>query len=105
MTGMSREPLTPDQMSVFLRASARIVPTTCVNIGPRSAPGSFGSWIFAPRNACATFAPRTSAVVVMKMSMPKRATSVSQTGWSTNTRASFAWNPNSPPIGWRTRAP
>ena len=24
-------------------------PPTCVNIGPRSAPGSFGSWIFAPR--------------------------------------------------------
>src|SRR5205814_5091641 len=58
MTGTWREPVTGRHTSPFWRASVSSVPTTWVNIGPRSAPGSFGSWIFAPRNACATRTPR-----------------------------------------------
>jgi hypothetical protein len=47
----------------------------------RSAPGSFASWIFAPRKAWHTWKPSASAVVVIQMSIPKRATFVSQTGF------------------------
>ena len=38
------------------------------------------SWIFAPRNASQTSKPSASAVVVIQMSIPKRATSLSHTG-------------------------
>ena len=36
--------------------------TTCTNIAARSAPGSFASWIFAPRNDWQTLKPSASAV-------------------------------------------
>ena len=49
--------------------------TTWRNIGPRSAPGSFGSWTFAPRRAWQTANPPVSASVVIQMSMPNFETS------------------------------
>ena len=55
--------------------------TTCTIMAWRSAPGSFASWIFAPRNDWQTLKPSASAVVVIQMSMPKRATFVSHTGF------------------------
>ncbi len=55
--------------------------TTCTSMAARSAPGSLASWILAPRNDWHTRKPSASAVVVIQMSMPKRATSVSHTGW------------------------
>ena len=55
--------------------------TTCTSMSARSAPGSFASWIFAPRNAWHTRKPPASAVVVIHTSMPNRATSPSHTGW------------------------
>ncbi len=51
-------------------ASRRIVPTTWRNIGPRSEPGSLGSWTFAPRRAWQTAKPPVSADVVIQMSIP-----------------------------------
>ena len=53
-------------------ASRRIVPTTWRNIGPRSDPGSFGSWILAPSRVWQTANPAVSADVVIQMSIPKR---------------------------------
>ena len=52
--------------------SRRIVPTTWRNIGPRSAPGSLGSWILAPSRVWQTAKPPVSAEVVIQMSMPNR---------------------------------
>ena len=56
-------------------ASRRIVPTTWRNIGPRSAPGSLGSWTFAPSRVWQTANPPVSADVVIQMSMPNLLTS------------------------------
>ncbi len=47
-----------------------MVPTTWRNIGPRSDPGSLGSWTLAPRRVWQTANPPVSAVVVIQMSMP-----------------------------------
>ena len=51
------------------------MPTTWRNIGPRSEPGSFGSWIFAPSRVWQTAKPPVSAEVVIQMSMPNLLTS------------------------------
>ena len=58
------------QASWCAAVSRTIVPTTWRNIGPRSAPGSFGSWTFAPRRAWQTANPPVRALVVIQMSMP-----------------------------------
>ena len=68
--GTSWLPRIPSQWSGFAAASRRIVPTTWRNIGPRSAPGSLGSWTFAPRRAWQTAKPPASADVVIQMSIP-----------------------------------
>ena len=60
----------PSHESGWAAASRRIVPTTWRNIGPRSEPGSFGSWTFAPSRAWQTAKPPVSADVVIQMSMP-----------------------------------
>ena len=56
--------------------------TTWTSISDRSAPGSLASWILAPRNDWQTRKPSAIAVVVIQMSMPKRATLDSQTGFA-----------------------
>ena len=68
--GTSWEPWIGSQRSAFRTASRRIVPTTWRNIGPRSEPGSFGSWTLAPRRAWQTANPPVSADVVIQMSIP-----------------------------------
>ena len=61
--------------SALSRAIVSSVPTTWRNIGPRSEPGSLGSWILAPSRVWQTANPPVRAVVVIQMSMPKRDTS------------------------------
>jgi len=79
-TGTGSEPSTRCQTSSWVSISVNTVPRTCTSMAARSAPGSFGSCSFAPRNAWQIRKPPQIAVVVIQMSMPNLATSVSQTG-------------------------
>ncbi len=59
--------------SACASVSRSSVPTTWLNIGPRSAPGSLGSWTLAPSRVWHTAKPPVMAVVVIQMSMPNLA--------------------------------
>ena len=53
-------------------------PNTCSSMALRSKPGSLASCSLAPRKLWQTRKPSAMAIVVIQMSMPNRATSVSQ---------------------------
>ena len=52
---------------------------TCLNIGPKCSLGSFASWILTPKLDWQMRNPCVTAFVVIQMSIPYRATSVSHT--------------------------
>ncbi len=58
------------------------MPHTWRNMGPSASAGSLASWILTPRLAWQTLAPSVMAFVVIQMSIPKRAMSVSHTSCS-----------------------
>jgi hypothetical protein len=60
---------------------AKTAPVTCTSMSERSTDGSLASWILAPRKDCAILKEPVIAVVVIQMSMPKRATSDDHTSW------------------------
>ena len=78
-------------------------PTTWKSIALRSAPGSLGSWILAPRKDWATVKPLAMVSVVIQMSMPNLAISVSQTSLVRKCFEILPEKPKSPPMGCRTR--
>ena len=62
-------------LALYVVIALALVVTTWRNIGPRSAPGSFGSWTLAPSRAWQTAKPPERASVVIQMSMPNFDTS------------------------------
>ena len=72
---MSCEACTCSQLWAWASVRRRSVPTTWLNIGPRSAPGSFGSCTLAPRRVWQTAKPPVMAVVVIQISIPNLLTS------------------------------
>ena len=77
--GTARASVTAAQREAWVSMRSKTEETTCTSMAWRSAPGSFASWSLAPRNDWQTENPSARAVVVIQMSMPKRATFVSQT--------------------------